>query len=59
MTLRVGEKFKGYEIERREKFAPSRTALPANTVEGKKRITQTAQKVIRVHKDALVALRDR
>ena len=59
MAIPNRENFYGYKIQRREIITPSGTSVSAKTAVGKKRITEAAKKVIQVHKDALVALRDK
>lgn len=59
MPISYGGKLYGYNIVKREKIAPSRTASSAKTVEGKQRIAEAAQKVIRTHRGVLISLRDK
>lgn len=59
MAIQNRENFYGYKVEKREIFTPSEGRSSAKTASGKDRIAKAAKKVIRVHKDALIALRDR
>lgn len=59
MAIQNRDNFYGYKVERREMITPSGHCASANTKAGKDRIAEAAKKVIRVHKDALIALRDR
>lgn len=59
MAIQNRDNFYGYKVERREMITPSSHRASAKTAAGKDRIAEAAKKVIRVHKDALIALRGR
>lgn len=59
MEISYGEKFYGYKLVPREKIQPSRTLPPVVTPEEKQEVASAARDVIEVHREVLIALKDR
>ncbi len=59
MNVSYGEKLYGYKLVKREKIQPARTMPSTLTAEDKQKVASAAKKVIKVHRDVLIALKDR
>lgn len=59
MDISYGEKLYGYELVEREKIQPARELPPIVSEEDRKIVTAAAKTVIDIHREVLIALKDR
>jgi len=59
MEIPYGEKLYGYKLVQREKIQPARDLPPVTTEKDKEKVASAAKSVIAVHREVLIALKDR
>jgi hypothetical protein len=59
MEIPYGGKLYGYKLVQREKIQPARDLPPVMTEKDKEKVASAAKSVIAVHREVLIALKDR